>query len=400
MAYVEKRAKALFAICGVAATLSCSSGGSTPAAVGSSGSSGSSIGDASNDGDAGGDSAATSEGAGLDSPSSDGTSEAARGAASGPDGGGDAQICTPPCGAGMVCLTGNCAPAPVELTRSAGCGLMVLALSGGTIYFTDQAHGTVSSVPATGGATHPIATGQAMPAFIVADQTAVYWANEGDGSIMRAALLDAGAPTMLVTGTTLGMEAGVSSVNGMAVRGTTLYFSRDMAVWKVPTAGGAAPMMVGTSQGRPTAIAVDDTMAYWLADLQSSVERHALDGSGMTLPVAESQGGLLLDTIDVLGTSLLWAGDATIVKKSVTATSTDVAFQVVSTTDFQIVTAFVAVDTTVYLGEDGMIEKAPLSGGNPVVIADGQGGPSSMLADATNIYWRTSDTCAIMRLAR
>jgi hypothetical protein len=315
-------------------------------------------------------------------------------AAAGPDSGGEAggEICHPVCTTGMICLNTACLPAPVELARVAGgCGAMALAVAGGTLYFTDQDHGTVSSVATAGGAAAKIlAMTQAMPLAIVADDTGVYWANQGDNTIMKAAL-PAGTVTTLTTAT--------APVQGLAVRAGVLFFSRAMDVLKISTAGGAAPTPVGSSVGKPIALALDATMVYWNADLEAAVQRHPQDGSGMTAPIAESQGSLLLNAIDIVGGQVIWASAGTITSKAgPTSTKDDASHLIVGTANSDTVTGFVATDTTVYLGEDGQVEKAPLPTANEAtVIAKGQPEPSSFAADATHIYWRTKD-CAILKL--
>jgi hypothetical protein len=67
-----------------------------------------------------------------------------------------------------------------------------------------------------------------------------------------------------------------------------------------------------------------------------------------------------------------------------------------------VVTGLAAADTTVFLGEDGTIEKARIGAVSATVIADGQPQPGSLLLDATSVYWRTLDkgACAVMKLAR
>jgi hypothetical protein len=190
----------------------------------------------------------------------------------------------------------------------------------------------------------------------------------------------------------------------LALRAGTLFFSHGNDVLKVDTTAGAAAtaVNVGTSLGKPQALAVDDTTVFWVADLAASIERHALDGSGMTTPVAESQGQLLLDAITVVGGQVVWASGISVVSRPVAAdggTSPEI-----NTANCDVVTGLAASATTVYLGEDGTIEKAPFGADVGVVIADGQPTPGSFVLDATSLYWRTWDkdkgVCTVMKLAR
>jgi hypothetical protein len=62
-----------------------------------------------------------------------------------------------------------------------------LTFESGTIFFTIGSLGIVGSVPMDGGVARVLATGQMDPEGIAATPTAVYWANSGDGTIMRLA---------------------------------------------------------------------------------------------------------------------------------------------------------------------------------------------------------------------
>jgi hypothetical protein len=58
-----------------------------------------------------------------------------------------------------------------------------LAADGTSVYWTDQAGGTVSKVSVAGGDVTVLATGQSGPSAIAVDGTSVYWLNDGD--VMR-----------------------------------------------------------------------------------------------------------------------------------------------------------------------------------------------------------------------
>ena len=275
---------------------------------------------------------------------------------------------------------------------------MSLAINGTTIYFTDRDHGTVSSLPTAGAATPAmIASEQAMPTVIVADDHGVYWANQGDNTLMKAPL-PTGAAAPLIP------AFAAAPVSGLALHAGTLFFSNGNNVSKVDTtAATPAPVLVGTSEGKPKALALSDTAVFWPADLLAAVERHAQDGTGMTDPLAESQGTLLVDAIAVAGGRVLWGASISLVSKPVTA-DRGTAPVTIGTANCDLVTGLAATDTTVYLGEDGTIEQAPIGGGTLVatVIADGQHQPGSLLVDATSVYWRTqaNGACAVLKLAR
>ena len=74
------------------------------------------------------------------------------------------------------------AGAPQEIAR--GQKPSGLAVDDSAVYWSDQLGGTVAVVPIDGGASAPLATGEAQPAAIAVDSAYVYWVDIG-GAIMR-----------------------------------------------------------------------------------------------------------------------------------------------------------------------------------------------------------------------
>jgi hypothetical protein len=68
-------------------------------------------------------------------------------------------------------------------------GLARLVLDGADVYFTaagiSPGRGKVARVPKAGGAVTDLATDQSEPFGIAVDESGIYWANHGDGSIMK-----------------------------------------------------------------------------------------------------------------------------------------------------------------------------------------------------------------------
>ena len=62
-----------------------------------------------------------------------------------------------------------------------------VTVEGSTIWFTIGSLGTVATVPTSGGAARVLATNQADPEGIAVSANAIYWANQGDGTIMKLA---------------------------------------------------------------------------------------------------------------------------------------------------------------------------------------------------------------------
>lgn len=304
---------------------------------------------------------------------------------------------------------------PVQLVSDPGCGSINLVVANETVYWTEKAKGTVSSVPVAGGAAAPIATAQAMPGPIAVDQAAVYWGNDGDKTVMKRPL-PTGAAAIFVT-------ANGDVVNALLVDNGTLYVGRGLSAQKVATSGGT-PTTIMTSppddMGLPGAFALDATHLYQTEINHQAVSRETLDGTQngllgdgtthvMLAPdrIAVSQGELVLDAISVLSGNVIWADGNSIKSKSGGADE-HMSFTVVANdAGFNPISGFVVSGGKIYIGEssDNNVEVAPLSApgdaGAPsaAVIAMKQMNPSQFAADAANIYWRTAD-CKIMKLAK
>lgn len=81
--------------------------------------------------------------------------------------------------------TGAVSPLAENLSAKGGrAGIFVF---GTDVYFTQPKAGIVARVPKGGGVVTTIAVDQKTPSGIVVDAKNVYWANAGDGTIMRAA---------------------------------------------------------------------------------------------------------------------------------------------------------------------------------------------------------------------
>jgi hypothetical protein len=331
------------------------------------------------------------------------------------------------------------------LARARGAGGAQLALSAGTIYWTEGATGRVMSLPVTspGGTPTVVADDQQLPTLISADDTAVYWTNEGDLSIMRAPLagtpdagaaVDAGVPAPLLVAPAI--------VNGLLASAGTLYYAAGPSTFKVAGTGGAPTTLATFAACRPTqpaGLALDTDHLYQTDFLQQFLSRERIDGTQLgkdpcaaadagapQVPVPDtishSQGELLFDALAVVDGQIVWADFANITAKPVDGTTATSGHRITSTVGGNAVTGFVVSDGNVYIGEgDGSgnpggdaIEVAPLDPGEggsneAQVLAVGQPNPARFVADATHIYFVTcapsatpglDDDCAIMSLAK
>jgi hypothetical protein len=328
-------------------------------------------------------------------------------------------------GAAGTGAAGTGAGGPVMLATAPGCTSINLAVAGGTLYFTDKAKGTVSSVPTAGGATAVVAMSQMAPGPIAADATAVIWANDGDKSIMKKPLPSGAAAAFMLTGTAEITKANMEVVNTLLIDNGTLYVGRGRYAIKAPVAGGTATQLLYSpdgDEGLPGAFALSATHIYNTQLHHQSISRAKLDGTqmgmtedGMTLMyapdrMAVSQGSLVLDAIAFAMDHAIWANGSNIVAHLGSAGEKVSHINVASSAAYSPITGFVLTNNTIYLGEgsgENNVEKVALAiptDPNAMVpeakvVASGQKDPSQFVADATNIYWRTSD-CNIMKMAK
>lgn len=325
--------------------------------------------------------------------------------------------CATKCDAGATCVAGACTKKPVELSQGAGCGAMRLAVQGTNIYWTEPMAKKVRSMPLVGGAAVEVATAEDSPSRIAADDTGVYWIEDGSTSskVMKKALpLAAGAATALVTHTLVASER----ILGIAVHGGKLYYSLAHDVHQISTAG-AGDIIVGTAvnydapakiEGEPHGLAVNETMVAWTDvgdrngvegdDILVESATPLTDKSGY-VELAQSVGGLKYE-IAVDATYAYWLDGSRFVRNKLAATAPVPDPAIMESPKASDFGGFAITATDVYASNaDGLILKHSLSppaeGMDPVEpapIARDQMVPTSVVTDGVKLYWATAD-CAI-----
>ncbi len=178
---------------------------------------------------------------------------------------------------------------------------------------TETCSGTCSS----GGCVVTLATAQSEPVSIATDGTNVYWANFGDGSVVKAPV-GGGAPTTLAT-----LGTGASAV---AVSGGSLYWNawnvvgssgnpqfKVGEVLELPVAGGTPTTLTVDDQGaEPDKMAIDEHNIYWSDFGYGGIwVTPRSGGASRALVPADAAPGASVTSMQVAGGQLYWVYDST-----------------------------------------------------------------------------------------
>lgn len=321
--------------------------------------------------------------------------------------------CTTKCDAVQVCSESKCSASPTALVpAAAGCGALRLILSGANIVYSDEMHGTISSVPTAGGAATKLVSGEMAPTYLKLGGTNLFWIAKGTKQIRKAPLAG-GAATTVSTAT--------DELGGLTVSadGATVFYSAGTKLYKVSaTANNVAGTLIGAEDngGFPQALAYDaaskklgfptelnyDVDVITIVDNDSALCVSTDEGKMQKncQRVARSQGSVNAENAYIIDNKMYWAGGAAVRSNSLTdATANN---ETVANSGDGNVQAFSINGMNVYFADDkGSVYVAPLTGGTDTTtkkIVRAQTGVTSIVGDGTKAYWAGGD-CSIQQLA-
>jgi hypothetical protein len=323
-------------------------------------------------------------------------------------------------------VAGQCGIAPTELTTAAGCGAIHLALQGTDLYWTETQTGAVRSIPLAGGAATDVATGQLSPTQIAADASGIYWTNQGDGTAGSSTVMKQPLPLTATAPIALATSPAADPILAIAVSAGKVYYTLGSDVHQVSTdETDTTDVIVGTATnydlmpplpaGEPSALAVSDSVVVWATTNRNGVElddltaETTLDDMTGYVELGQSVGSLLVSNVGVDATYAYWADGDKFVRNTVDA-MTPSGTIIWENPDLTSPISAFAIDAMNVYASVGLpgnsIYKHSLeppadlvSDTTLIKVAGEQTNPTSVVLDATNVYWATED-CAIRYSAK
>jgi hypothetical protein len=298
------------------------------------------------------------------------------------------------CGAGVHGDPSNVTVVTSGLTQPAW-----LAQDTTNLYVVEQitAGYQLLRVPKTGGTAQVLASDPVIDA-VAADDDGVYWiAFDGHTGVAKG--LAHGATMPAILGQSTNFFNG-STLRNMVIDAQAVYFSDEAgSVWRVPRAGGGA-VMLGVTDTTVGAVALAPS-GVWVSTLHGA-KILTPAGPGLELAFGNHPPDALASDGDTLFAMLAGSGlgDGTIIRVSTAEVPQTLTSTLILPTDI------VADGGSLYIAtanSDSAIRVMPESGGEPLVLADGNQdgrGPGSIVVDADSVYWTETYLGQVRRIAR
>lgn len=303
----------------------------------------------------------------------------------------------------VVCNRGVVALATGQ--RSPG----AIAIDATNVYWANAGDGTVMKVPLAGGTPVVLASQQDSPSALAVDANNVYFANWDSGTLMKVPLVG-GPITFITTGSSPTAMLAVPQpvTNGEPV--SKIYWTNagEGAVRDI-LSSGASPGLIASKQTMPNAIAVCGAQVFWTDAGSGTVESYRASSTGKlagtriaALATGQSYPGAIAARCDSKATTwerIYWAnaGDGTVHELAPNNQPLTIASNQGSPSALAVVPTRSSEAVYWTNTADGTVMKLAKS---PLVVAAGQGYPSAIAADQTNVYWTDSSDGTVMKAPR
>ncbi len=268
---------------------------------------------------------------------------------------------------GGACQTSHCQPVVVAAGQEYA---YRLAATEKAVYWT-RADGSVLRAY-EGGAPEVIAKEQYAARDIAVNDTHVYWANVGAGTLARAPLAGTGEEVVI---------SGLTQPWSIAISSTTLVWTENETghVYVASLDSGQAPTLLATTPGAWDVV-MDATNVYWTTVFGGSVYAAPLAGGAPAMLA----GDLTPPQALAISGDRLFFGTAADAGVFSVPTTGGAPTSLVEKGGFGVA----ADGEHVYFGEyDGRLARVPLGGGDVEVLGIGNGTVSDIALTSKSVYW-------------
>ncbi|HEY8090443.1 MAG TPA: hypothetical protein VIF09_21425 [Polyangiaceae bacterium] len=264
-----------------------------------------------------------------------------------------------------------------------------VALGKAHVYWVDELDGDIARVTKTGGTTMQVYAGTGQPfsanSSIATDDTDIYWTSQIDKtSSLTRQDRNGGKPTVVTSSSQFAIQC-------VAVDETAMYWVLGGGVIKQNKHGGAPQALAGGFKGADC-IAVDGDHVYW--SVSGSPDKQFADGAIIESTKTGANTRVLVkdaahaENVHADGESVYWMSGPKVLRADKKTGETKKLAEASGPV------ADIAIDDHyVYFLTPDALARAPKDGsGHGETLADGLSRPTSVIADATAVYFTTKGT--------